>query len=403
MTLKEYGPVYTGWTDAELKTAIDNRYDVRGITPMLNRRTMIRRLLETNRRAMFRFLDLPAELRNRVYEELFTFRPRKWNSESKACHPAILTTCRQAHKEATEILNDEREAEVCIALRNRELRASTGFWEEHQEGWGLDVEFKGAALLSTQIPLYCRTPSDTRYIKVEWPALLRRVRSILSEIDLRPINSDHTLFLGALAERGLTHSLYQLYAFLNEDRKAEALKVEITSALGSEFQLSYVLSPMYASAGIMNDTVFQMNDLSFKLQTEFKTAAAAFRKMHTLINHVASLYETNLVAYYHLVNELNHCERLLDDQYYLFQMYTYAESKTVQTAALEFEAAIKESANKRLEDLPWVKAAVIGRLQDERAAKRVVSEGDDQEQQVQAMQKDWDSASDSMFANILEW
>ena len=117
---------------------------------------MICALLTANRKATFRFFGLPVELRYLVYEDLLTFRPIKWHSESKTCHPAILATCKQVHEEANGFLNDEREAEICITLRHRELRVSTGGSGRRQKRYGVDVEFKGAVIFSTTIPTYCR-------------------------------------------------------------------------------------------------------------------------------------------------------------------------------------------------------------------------------------------------------
>lgn len=71
----------------------------------------------------FRFLDLPAELRNWVYEELLVsksgclsmqrlgdvehFEGVKFETHYSGCHPAILVACKQIHREAKDILYQE--------------------------------------------------------------------------------------------------------------------------------------------------------------------------------------------------------------------------------------------------------------------------------------------------------
>jgi hypothetical protein len=108
MTAKYYNQSYTNATDAELHTAI---------TASINQERTIRAPQEADRNATFRFpdlfprfLDLPPEPRNRIYEELFMFEPSTWHSISKHCYPAILATCKELSREANEYLNDEREA-----------------------------------------------------------------------------------------------------------------------------------------------------------------------------------------------------------------------------------------------------------------------------------------------------
>jgi hypothetical protein len=376
-TPSEYGPLYTTFTDAELDTAIDNRGDVKNVTPWMDREWMIRILREADRKATFRFLDLPPELRNRVYEELFTFKPSKWHSESKHCHPAILATSKEVNKEANEYLNDEREAEICITLRHRDLRAPTELWREL---YGLDVKFNGTAIVSTTIPIYWRNRRDAHNINIKWPALLRRVRSISLKIDLCPVNQDHILFLGSWGGREVNHSLHQLYTFLHEGCQAKALKIDITSALASEFGLPNALSPMCALAGRFRDAAFNMDGLSFNLQTELKDDTAAFRKLHALVDDVAGRHDTDPTAYYHLATELERCEKLVTPRCWEM-MYSYADSETVQAAVVEFEAAIKEKANKKLDELPPHIIAAIRRIQENRAARSVKAEKAEQEQQ----------------------
>ncbi|KAI7478490.1 hypothetical protein KC351_g8170 [Hortaea werneckii] len=57
---------------------------------------------------VFRFLDLPAEMRNLVYRELLVWPSNK----PERCWPQILSTCRQVNDEAKRIIYTENAAKV---------------------------------------------------------------------------------------------------------------------------------------------------------------------------------------------------------------------------------------------------------------------------------------------------
>ncbi|KAI7268347.1 hypothetical protein KC343_g6230 [Hortaea werneckii] len=73
----------------------------------------------------FRFLDLPAEMRNLVYRELLV-----WPSDRpERCWPQILRTCRQISYEATDIIYTENAAKVEVEIENGGLEDSDHiFW-----------------------------------------------------------------------------------------------------------------------------------------------------------------------------------------------------------------------------------------------------------------------------------
>lgn len=52
----------------------------------------------------FRFFDLPAELRVKVYEELFTIRPSKKDSIQISRHSQILRACKKCYNEGQPVL-----------------------------------------------------------------------------------------------------------------------------------------------------------------------------------------------------------------------------------------------------------------------------------------------------------
>ncbi|RMZ12142.1 hypothetical protein D0860_03112 [Hortaea werneckii] len=62
---------------------------------------------------VFRFLDLPAEMRNLVYRELLVWPSNK----PERCWPQILSTCRQVNDEAKHIIYTENAAKVKVFIK----------------------------------------------------------------------------------------------------------------------------------------------------------------------------------------------------------------------------------------------------------------------------------------------
>lgn len=58
----------------------------------------------------FRFLDLPAELRNKVYTNVLTRDPTK----TRGAHPQLLATCRKIHDEASGLLYSLNQIDVYV-------------------------------------------------------------------------------------------------------------------------------------------------------------------------------------------------------------------------------------------------------------------------------------------------
>ncbi|KAI7286424.1 hypothetical protein KC345_g1145 [Hortaea werneckii] len=79
--------------------ARDRNLNVEVRRPRRKRRCYLRALIDADNNATFRFFDLPAEMRNSVYECLLTLRELKHGWK---CYPEILATCKQVNREARE-------------------------------------------------------------------------------------------------------------------------------------------------------------------------------------------------------------------------------------------------------------------------------------------------------------
>ena len=82
--------------------------------------------------SVFRFFELPPELRDSIYRELLTLRKRPGLStlcgEEAICHPAILATCRQAYNEARNIIVDDNTFTIDVGGVRK--HASNAFTEQ---------------------------------------------------------------------------------------------------------------------------------------------------------------------------------------------------------------------------------------------------------------------------------
>ncbi|KAK4498367.1 hypothetical protein PRZ48_011025 [Zasmidium cellare] len=109
-------PNYVNWSTEDLITAIENRTGE--VVVLFQRKSVYIQRLEAIRRnpGLFRFLDLPAEMRNNVYEELL---PARRGTEPRVTHTAILRTSKAMYKEAAQIFYQD--SHVNLTIRTNKL------------------------------------------------------------------------------------------------------------------------------------------------------------------------------------------------------------------------------------------------------------------------------------------
>ncbi|RMZ05449.1 hypothetical protein D0864_02477 [Hortaea werneckii] len=104
---------YKRFRTAQLAQFARNRnLDVK-VRPRQERGCYLRALIDADNDATFRFLDLPAEMRNNVYEHLLTLRNL---NHGWRCYPEILATCKQANREAREYLMTGNHSKIHAVL-----------------------------------------------------------------------------------------------------------------------------------------------------------------------------------------------------------------------------------------------------------------------------------------------
>ncbi|KAK4495161.1 hypothetical protein PRZ48_013488 [Zasmidium cellare] len=117
----------------------------------------IKELLASDSVRMFRFLDLPAELRNEVYGYLLAPRSHYYR-ESK-----ILRTCKQIHEEATEVLYADNVISCTFSHRQDHVGRIVRINHTHHQG---ERAFEYAQL-PTAMDLYPDFLARIRHLKID--------------------------------------------------------------------------------------------------------------------------------------------------------------------------------------------------------------------------------------------
>ena len=271
MTLTAFGPAYSKWSFVDLKRSIHDR----GITTKVrDRKQMIRELRKADRAAIFRFFDLPAEMRNQVYQYVLevdgsaridtsTRRIEKWTS--------ILATCKLAYDEASGLL---------YGNYHFPLRVSAGpGWTQFQLRVGADLNghciYRSGALYGWHEPK----------LEIEWPSIFERIQCLDIKVEIGKQQWSPHLCLekqGAVLVNNILHQLQQKLAGRKDLRSIRVELCEYTGLLDTLLQS--VLSPLPAIASRFEDCKFEFVNISEGLQLGMHEATSGFRKLRA-INH----------------------------------------------------------------------------------------------------------------------
>ncbi|RMZ28134.1 hypothetical protein D0859_07777 [Hortaea werneckii] len=104
---------YKRFRTAQLARFARNRNLDVEVRPRQERGCYLRALIDADNDATFRFFDLPAEMRNTVYEHLLTLRDL---NHGWRCYPEILATCKQVNREARGYLMTGNRSKIHAVL-----------------------------------------------------------------------------------------------------------------------------------------------------------------------------------------------------------------------------------------------------------------------------------------------
>lgn len=160
----KYGLDYDVCTPKELKRFVQDR-GLRDPYPdgVTLKSCYIPILNAADRKVTFRFLDLPAEMKNAIYDELLIMLPKRRSYDRRYCHPQILTANKEINNDAKDILNANNTLVCDFSVDEY----GTFPWDyqsmvhnkSYRPSWGNRIE--ASAILDL-----CELPSDSMFRKI---------------------------------------------------------------------------------------------------------------------------------------------------------------------------------------------------------------------------------------------
>ena len=177
-------------------------------------------LPKADNKAIFRFLDLPPELRDGIYRELVILRPSQKQAEAgrRCCWPAIVRCNRQVNTEAASILYGQNIIDVSMCVYSEYSDRSHSISINHY------LRVNGHDLKSHRWRIWDRP--------LDWPNYLRKAQWL--RIDVSLINNVQRLptFPHMMSPHlnTVNYALYDLYCFLHRHNDLRRLNVNYGTA-----------------------------------------------------------------------------------------------------------------------------------------------------------------------------
>ena len=212
MTLPEYALDYDTCGGQELRVFLKARTG-RTTKKLKQKQYYMYWLLQADKDAIFRFLDLSPELRNLVYGELLHLRSKPGHTK-RYCFPRILAASKQVHEEAHGILY------------------GNNIFEVHIRAWFLRTH------IVRHVEARCRVDVDSarigysasRDLRLDklycpWPDWLRKVYQlhVVLTIDYTDAQQDRSTSI----LQGVNHLLYGIFSFLGAENALKRLKFQV--------------------------------------------------------------------------------------------------------------------------------------------------------------------------------
>lgn len=188
-----------------------------------------------NHPAVFRFLDLPPEMRNSIYGHLLTLLPICASPSScfESCQPEILSTCRQIHNEAVGIMacldNTDQPFNILFHADWTWVPVESHPYRTHAYELLKTVQIQNYGIYNKKDTRFEQLPNGS----LAYPAYLRRVKRLHIEVIVETEHAEYNYgssFVGSSAfARACIHTLV---SFLMEGHSLQELRIKYSHTAG---------------------------------------------------------------------------------------------------------------------------------------------------------------------------
>ncbi|KAI7548465.1 hypothetical protein KC331_g4388 [Hortaea werneckii] len=324
---------YKRFRTAELARFAHNRNLNVEIRPRKKRRCYLRALIDADNDATFRFFDLPAEMRNSVYECLLTLRELKHGSK---CYPEILATCKQVNREAREYFTVGNHSMIHMHLHPSRYDLSRCGWVTLN---GCIVRYDFAASHTCDKKML-NFVLDSNHISI--------VITMLETLDM----GNQALSLDIIDGQLIDHALYALYYLLRDAARTPSVdvKVKLASTAVAAEKIATLFSPLalydapktFEAAGV-DASVLQAVKASATAKVQHRHTADQLRRCRELQSATYQLECLRMRLGYGRLIWSTDGERLLNDIMLRDDCMTMEKERELSLAIDRYEVEINDS------------------------------------------------------------